>query len=47
LSIQAHHEEFEKAPGFQQCIDALKDYYDEFVVPIHVVGLKPIFGGYA
>jgi hypothetical protein len=41
---QAHHEEFEKRVGFQQCITALKDYYDEFVVPVHVVRLKAIFG---
>ncbi|KIN08774.1 hypothetical protein OIDMADRAFT_48617 [Oidiodendron maius Zn] len=45
-SVDAHHEAFEKAPGFQQCIDALEDYYGEFVIPSHVVGLKPIFEGY-
>jgi hypothetical protein len=38
--IQAHHEEFEKKPTFKACIDGLKDYYAEFVIPWHIVELK-------
>ncbi|KAI1614600.1 hypothetical protein EDD36DRAFT_487243 [Exophiala viscosa] len=43
-SHSAHHEVFERRPGFQQCIDTLKDYYAEFVIPTHVVELSPLFG---
>jgi len=42
-SVNAHHEEFEKRPGFKTCIDALFDYYAEFVVPWHIVGLENIW----
>jgi len=43
-SVDAHHEVFEKKPGFKACIDALFDYYAEFVVPWHIVELKLIWG---
>lgn len=39
---QAHHEEFEKKPGFKGCIDALFDYYKEFVVPWHITELTRV-----
>ncbi|KAG4287326.1 hypothetical protein FPRO06_04978 [Fusarium proliferatum] len=39
-SVDAHHEVFEKRPGFRECIDALKDYYKEFVVPWHIVDIR-------
>ncbi|RFU25154.1 hypothetical protein B7463_g11186, partial [Scytalidium lignicola] len=42
-TVDAHHEEFEKKPGFRACIDALFDYYREFVVPWHIVELKQFF----
>ncbi|EXJ88950.1 hypothetical protein A1O3_02014 [Capronia epimyces CBS 606.96] len=41
-SVDAHHEDFEKAPGFKACIDGLKDYYAVFVVPWHIVELKQV-----
>lgn len=41
---QAHHVEFENKEGFRQCIDALYDYYAEFVVPWHIVELTKVFG---
>jgi len=41
-SVDAHHEEFEKRPTFKACIDALFNYYKEFVVPWHIVELKPV-----
>ncbi|EXJ82886.1 hypothetical protein A1O3_06702 [Capronia epimyces CBS 606.96] len=43
-SFEAHHEDFERRPTFQQCIDTLKDYYAEFVLPTHLVGLEQVFG---
>ncbi|EXK81347.1 hypothetical protein FOQG_14208 [Fusarium oxysporum f. sp. raphani 54005] len=39
-SVDAHHEVFEKRPEFRECIDALKDYYKEFVVPWHIVDIQ-------
>ncbi|KAF1351773.1 hypothetical protein BDV97DRAFT_348046 [Delphinella strobiligena] len=42
-SVDAHHVEFESSPGFKACIEALFDYYDVFVVPWHIVGLKRIW----
>ncbi|KAK5047280.1 hypothetical protein LTR84_006802 [Exophiala bonariae] len=44
-SVDAHHEDFEKEPTFNACIDALKDYYAEFVIPWHITGLKLVQGG--
>ncbi|KAL4810601.1 hypothetical protein BDV18DRAFT_155213 [Aspergillus unguis] len=41
-TVDAHHEEFEKKPGFRGCIDALYDYYKEFVVPWHITELKRV-----
>ncbi|KAJ5541738.1 hypothetical protein N7494_006814 [Penicillium frequentans] len=41
-SVDAHHEEFEKKPGFKGCIDALFDYYKEFVVPWHITELTRV-----
>jgi quinol monooxygenase YgiN len=46
ISAQAHHEDYEKAPEFQMCIDALRDHYGEFVVPTHIVGLTLVFGSF-
>jgi len=43
-SVDAHHEDFEKKPTFQDCIDGLKDYYAEFVIPWHIVGLELVQG---
>ncbi|KAL1981855.1 hypothetical protein VTN96DRAFT_2100 [Rasamsonia emersonii] len=43
-SVDAHHVDFENKDTFKQCIDALYDYYGEFVVPWHIVELKKIFG---
>jgi len=43
-SVDAHHEEFEKRPGFKACIDALFNYYASFVVPWHIVELKLVWG---
>ncbi|TVY40014.1 hypothetical protein LOCC1_G004737, partial [Lachnellula occidentalis] len=43
-SVDAHHEEFEKRPTFKACIDALFEYYKEFVVPWHIVELKLVYG---
>jgi hypothetical protein len=39
---QAHHEEFEKKPGFAGCIDALKEYYRVFVVPWHITEIYKV-----
>ncbi|KAL6406525.1 hypothetical protein AUP68_09322 [Ilyonectria robusta] len=44
-SAKAHHEIFEKTPGFKVCIDALKEYYAVFVVPWHITELKLANGG--
>ncbi|KAH8654832.1 hypothetical protein BGZ61DRAFT_541264 [Ilyonectria robusta] len=44
-SVDAHHEIFEKTPGFKVCIDALKEYYAVFVVPWHITKLKLANGG--
>ncbi|KAF7125421.1 hypothetical protein CNMCM5793_001599 [Aspergillus hiratsukae] len=41
-SVDAHHEEFEKKPGFRGCIDALQEYYKEFVVPWHITELNRV-----
>ncbi|KAL1858201.1 hypothetical protein VTK73DRAFT_7912 [Phialemonium thermophilum] len=41
-SVDAHHEEFEKKPGFAACIDALRAYYREFVVPWHITELRKV-----
>jgi hypothetical protein len=41
MKMQAHHEESEKLPTFKACIDALSDYYKEFVVRWHIAELKP------
>ncbi|OCK81407.1 hypothetical protein K432DRAFT_424984 [Lepidopterella palustris CBS 459.81] len=43
-SVDAHHEDFEKKPTFNACIDALRDYYAVFVVPWHIVGLELKWG---
>ncbi|KAF8856084.1 hypothetical protein BDZ45DRAFT_727687 [Acephala macrosclerotiorum] len=43
-SVGAHHEKFEKKPEFKACIDALFNYYAEFVVPWHIVGLELLRG---
>ncbi|EXJ63252.1 uncharacterized protein A1O5_11573 [Cladophialophora psammophila CBS 110553] len=43
-SVDAHHEDFEKRPTFKACIEGLKDYYAEFVIPWHIVGLKLVQG---
>jgi len=45
-SVDAHHQEFEKEPGFKACIDALWDYYKVFVVPWHIVELKLVHGSW-
>jgi len=45
-SVDAHHEEFEKKPGFKACIDALFDFYKVFVVPWHIVELKLVHGSW-
>ncbi|KAL9075382.1 MAG: hypothetical protein Q9161_001759 [Pseudevernia consocians] len=45
-SVDAHHDEFEKRPTFQECIVALSDYYGEYVIPTHIVHVKPIFGSF-
>ncbi|VUC26545.1 unnamed protein product [Clonostachys rosea] len=44
-SVDAHHEIFEKTPGFKACIDALKEYYAVFVIPWHITELKLTHGG--
>ncbi|KAJ9132413.1 hypothetical protein NKR23_g11228 [Pleurostoma richardsiae] len=41
-SVDAHHEEFEKKPGFRACIDALMDYYRVFVVPWHITEIYKV-----
>ncbi|KAL2842685.1 hypothetical protein BJY01DRAFT_235897 [Aspergillus pseudoustus] len=41
-SVDAHHVEFENKASFKACIDALYDYYREFVVPWHIVGLRKL-----
>ncbi|CAI4218724.1 unnamed protein product [Parascedosporium putredinis] len=41
-SVDAHHEEFEKKPGFAACIDALKEYYRVFVVPWHITEIYKV-----
>ncbi|KAF4334388.1 hypothetical protein FBEOM_11780 [Fusarium beomiforme] len=41
-SVDAHHQDFEKRPGFSTCIDALKDYYKIFVVPWHITEVHQI-----
>lgn len=41
-NLKAHHEEFEKKPGFTACIDALKDYYRVFVVPWHITEIYKV-----
>jgi len=43
-SVDAHHEDFEKTPGFKACIDGLKDYYAVFVVPWHIVEVELVQG---
>ncbi|CZR64454.1 uncharacterized protein PAC_14352 [Phialocephala subalpina] len=43
-SVDAHHEEFERRPTFKACIDALFEYYKEFVVPWHIVELQLVHG---
>ncbi|KAK7897450.1 hypothetical protein LTR67_005339 [Exophiala xenobiotica] len=43
-SVDAHHEDFERKPTFKACIDGLKDYYAEFVIPWHIVSLKLVQG---
>jgi len=39
---KAHHEQFEKQPGFAACIDALKNYYRLFVVPWHITEIYKV-----
>ncbi|KAH7072515.1 hypothetical protein FB567DRAFT_538298 [Paraphoma chrysanthemicola] len=43
-SVEAHHKDFEKTPAFKECISHLSEYYDQFVVPWHIVRNKLLFG---
>ncbi|KAK7206981.1 hypothetical protein BZA70DRAFT_286362 [Myxozyma melibiosi] len=45
-SVDAHHVDFENKQGFKDCITTLFDYYDVFVVPWHIVGLRKIAGDF-
>ncbi|KEF55575.1 uncharacterized protein A1O9_08325 [Exophiala aquamarina CBS 119918] len=45
-SVDAHHEVFEKRPTFKACIDGLKDFYAEFVIPWHITELKLVQGSF-